>query len=183
MAFPSSIAAVPHRLPLLGHMVSLLRDPLAFLSSLPTHGDLVRIGLGPVTAVAVCDPALTQELLRRDRVFDKGGPLLERVREALGDGLVTCPHSLHRRHRRLVQPAFPPGPDGRVRGGDERSHRRDRRIMANDNRSLSRSARSAAAFTNSVMGGLHITPAEPSRPRLISVSMRQATFAPPRRRR
>ncbi|MFE2955074.1 cytochrome P450 [Nocardia tengchongensis] len=109
MAFPSSIAAVPHRLPLLGHMVSLLRDPLAFLSSLPTHGDLVRVGLGPVTAVAVCDPALTQELLRRDRVFDKGGPLLERVREALGDGLVTCPHSLHRRHRRLVQPAFHPG--------------------------------------------------------------------------
>ncbi|MFD6354279.1 hypothetical protein [Nocardia tengchongensis] len=53
MAFPSSIAAVPHRLPLLGHMVSLLRDPLAFLSSLPVHGDLVRVGLGPVTAVAV----------------------------------------------------------------------------------------------------------------------------------
>ncbi|MFE3989286.1 cytochrome P450 [Nocardia tengchongensis] len=109
MAFRSSIAAVPHRLPLLGHMVSLLRDPLGFLSSLPMHGDLVRVGLGPVTAVAVCDPALTQELLRRDRVFDKGGPLLERVREALGDGLVTCPHSLHRRHRRLVQPAFHPG--------------------------------------------------------------------------
>lgn len=90
-------------------MVSLLRDPLGFLSSLPAHGDLVRVGLGPVTAVAVCDPGLTQELLRRDRVFDKGGPLLERVREALGDGLVTCPHSLHRRHRRLVQPAFHPG--------------------------------------------------------------------------
>ncbi|MEU1208934.1 cytochrome P450 [Nocardia sp. NPDC005825] len=108
MTFPSGIAAVPNRLPLLGHVVSLLRDPLGFLSSLPAHGDLVRIGLGPVDAVAVCDPGLTQELLRRDRVFDKGGPLLDRVREVLGDGLVTCPHSLHRRHRRLVQPAFHP---------------------------------------------------------------------------
>ncbi|WP_433672592.1 cytochrome P450 [Nocardia sp. CA-136227] len=108
MTFPSGIAAVPHRLPLLGHMVTLLRDPLGFLSSLPAHGDLVRIGLGPVDAVAVCDPGLTQELLRRDRVFDKGGPLLDRVREVLGDGLVTCPYALHRRHRRLVQPAFHP---------------------------------------------------------------------------
>lgn len=109
MTFPSPIAAAPRRLPVLGHMVSLLRDPLRFLSSLPAHGDLVRIGLGPVTAVAVCDPDLTQELLRRDRVFDKGGPLLERVGEVLGDGLVTCPHALHRRQRRLLQPAFHPG--------------------------------------------------------------------------
>ncbi|MFI1918153.1 cytochrome P450 [Nocardia sp. NPDC020380] len=108
MTFLSPIAVAPHRLPLLGHVVSLLRDPLRFLSSLPAHGDLVRIGLGPVTAVAVCDPDLTQELLRHDRVFDKGGPLLDRVRELLGDGLVTCPHGMHRRHRRLVQPAFHP---------------------------------------------------------------------------
>jgi pentalenene oxygenase len=102
------IAAVPHRLPVLGHVVSLLRDPLRFLTSLPAHGDLVLIGLGPVNAVAVCDPGLTLELLRRDQIFDKGGPLLERVREMLGDGLVTCPHALHRRHRRLLQPMFHP---------------------------------------------------------------------------
>lgn len=74
MTSPSPITVAPHRLPVLGHMVSLLRDPLGFLGSLPAHGDLVRIGLGPVTAVAVCDPDLTQELLRRDRIFDKGGP-------------------------------------------------------------------------------------------------------------
>ncbi|WP_067714823.1 cytochrome P450 [Nocardia yamanashiensis] len=104
----SSIATVPWRLPMLGHLVSLLRDPLRFLAGLAAHGDLVRVGLGPVTAVAVCDPRLTVELLRRDRVFDKGGPLLDRVREMLGDGLVTCPHAMHRRHRRLIQPAFHP---------------------------------------------------------------------------
>ncbi|MVU76625.1 cytochrome P450 [Nocardia sp. ET3-3] len=101
-----SIAVAPHRLPVLGHMVSLLRDPLEFLRSLPAHGDLVRVGLGPVSAVAVCDAELTRELLRRDRVFDKGGPLLDRVREMLGDGLVTCPYAVHRRPRRLVQPLF-----------------------------------------------------------------------------
>ncbi|WP_067828484.1 cytochrome P450 [Nocardia inohanensis] len=106
------IATVPKRLPVVGHMVSLLRDPLRFLGSLPEHGDLVRVGLGPVTAVAVCDPELTLELLRRDRIFDKGGPLLDRVREMLGDGLVTCPYSVHRRHRRLLQPAFHPARNG-----------------------------------------------------------------------
>ncbi|WP_040810939.1 cytochrome P450 [Nocardia concava] len=104
-----SIAVAPRRMPLLGHVGSLVRDPLEFLRSLPAHGDLVRIGLGPVSAVAVCDPELTRELLRRDRVFDKGGALLDRVREVLGEGLVTCPYSVHRRHRRLLQPLFQAG--------------------------------------------------------------------------
>src|SRR6185437_4794450 len=46
-------------------------------------------------------------LLVEDRTFDKGGPLFDRVREvAGGDNLVTCPHSQHRRLRRLCQPSF-----------------------------------------------------------------------------
>ncbi|MFI6956486.1 cytochrome P450 [Nocardia sp. NPDC050408] len=101
-----SIPDAPHWLPLLGHAVPLLRDPLAFLSSLPAHGDLVRIGLGPITIVVVCDLDLTRQVLRHDRIFDKGGPIFERGREVAGNGLVTCPHSAHRRQRRLLQPAF-----------------------------------------------------------------------------
>jgi cytochrome P450 len=102
----ASIPVASHRLPLLGHAVALLRDPLAFLSSLPAHGDLVRITLGPLPVVVVCDLDLTKHVLRHDRIFDKGGPIFERGRQVAGDGLVTCPHSVHRRHRRLLQPAF-----------------------------------------------------------------------------
>jgi cytochrome P450 len=92
--------------PLLGHLVPLLRDPLAFLTSLPERGDLVRVRIGPATAVVVCTPDLTRQVLRNDRIFDKGGPFIDRVRELLGDSVGTCPHDRHRRQRRLVQPAF-----------------------------------------------------------------------------
>lgn len=91
---------------MLGHIPSLVRDPLKFFKRLPTYGDLVRVRLGPTQAVVVCDPDLTWEVLRHDRLFDKGGLLIERAREVFGDGLGTCPHRLHRRQRRLAQPAF-----------------------------------------------------------------------------
>ncbi|MFJ4845534.1 MULTISPECIES: cytochrome P450 [unclassified Streptomyces] len=103
-----AIPAAPHALPLAGHLVRLLRDPLAFLTSLPAHGDLVRIRLGPLTVVVLCDAELTRHVLTSDRVFDKGGPVYDRAREVAGNGLPTCPYSAHRRQRRLIQPAFHP---------------------------------------------------------------------------
>lgn len=91
---------------MLGHIVPLLRNPLRFFRSLPDYGDLVRIRLGPFLAIVVCDPGLNRQVLLADRTFDKGGPLVERGRELAGDGLPACPHSRHRRQRRLLQPAF-----------------------------------------------------------------------------
>ncbi len=96
----------PGALPLLGHTLALLRDPLRFLSSLPEHGDLVRIRLGLGLAIVICDPGLTRQVLLDGRTFDKGGPLFDKASEVLGDGLGTCPLAEHRRQRRLTQPAF-----------------------------------------------------------------------------
>jgi pentalenene oxygenase len=89
-----------------GHTFALLRDSHAFLTSLPTYGDVVRVRLGRGDTVVVCTPELTQRVLREDKLFDKGGTLFDRIRDWLGDGLGTCPHSRHRRQRRLIQPAF-----------------------------------------------------------------------------
>ncbi|MFF8774295.1 cytochrome P450 [Kitasatospora sp. NPDC015120] len=103
------IASVPLAagcVPLLGHAPALIRDPLRFVASLPADGALVRLRLGPRTVVMVCDPDLVRHVLVHDETFDKGGPLFERLREVLGNGLGTCPHSLHRRQRRLCRPAF-----------------------------------------------------------------------------
>ncbi|WP_280392979.1 cytochrome P450 [Nocardia brasiliensis] len=100
------IPLAPGGLPVLGHALALARNPFAFLSSLPAYGDLVRLRLGPQTVIMICAPDLTREMLTDDRTFDKGGPFYDRAREASGDGLVTCPHALHRRQRRLCQPAF-----------------------------------------------------------------------------
>jgi cytochrome P450 len=91
----------------LGHTWALLRRPMSFLASVPRHGDLVQIRLGPLRAVMVCRPELVARVLADDRTFDKAGGLFDRDgRAALGDGLATCPHSRHRRQRRLIQPAF-----------------------------------------------------------------------------
>lgn len=100
------ITRAPGALPVIGHLLPLLRDPLGFLNTLPAHGDLVQIRLGPQTAVVVCRPELVQQVLLNDRIYDKGGPIIERVGNALGDGIASCPHSAHRRQRRSLQPAF-----------------------------------------------------------------------------
>ncbi|WP_329865906.1 cytochrome P450 [Streptomyces sp. JV184] len=102
------VPPAPHAWPLMGHLVPLVRDPLAFLKSLPVHGALVRVRMGPVPLVVICDPELTRQALVDDRVFDKGGPVFDRFRDVLGDGLSSCPHHAHRRLRRLAQPAFHP---------------------------------------------------------------------------
>lgn len=97
---------IPGAVPLLGHVLPLVREPLSFLASLPNYGDVVRIKLGTRSAYVICTPELTREFLQRDRTFDKGGPTWDAVRDVVGDGVATCPHTPHRRQRRLVQPAF-----------------------------------------------------------------------------
>ncbi|MFI9503622.1 cytochrome P450 [Nocardia sp. NPDC052566] len=103
----ASIPMARGRLPLVGHVPSLMREPMEFVSALPAEGKLVRIKLGPMEIVLVCDRELVQHVLRHDRIFDKGsGPLSEQGVRALGAGLVSCPHSEHRQQRRMLQPAF-----------------------------------------------------------------------------
>jgi len=105
MNAPCEIPMAPRALPVLGN-IGLLRDPGAFLTGLPALGQLVRIRLGPATAIAVCDPEMTRQVMVDDRTFDKGGPFFDRAREIISNGLPTCMHDEHRRQRRLVQPAF-----------------------------------------------------------------------------
>ncbi|MFD4115420.1 cytochrome P450 [Streptomyces niveus] len=107
-ATAASIPLAPRALPLLGHALPLLRDPLAFIMSLSEYRKMVRVRLGPSTAVMICDPALTRQVFLNDRVFDKGGPIYDRISEVIGDGLSTCSYPLHRRQRRLCQPSFHP---------------------------------------------------------------------------
>ncbi|MFI1106135.1 cytochrome P450 [Streptomyces melanogenes] len=111
------VPIAPRAVPLLGHAIPLLRDPLGFMSSLPAHGPLVTIVLGPRPAVVACDPAVTNAVLRDGHTFDKGGLVYERAGDLLGNGLGTCPHAQHRRQRRLCQPAFHHQSPARLRGG------------------------------------------------------------------
>ncbi|MGQ5635170.1 MULTISPECIES: bifunctional albaflavenone monooxygenase/terpene synthase [unclassified Streptomyces] len=96
----------PGAAPGLGHGLKLVRDPLAFMSRLRDHGDVVRLRLGPKTVYAVTTPALTGALaLNPD--FKIAGPLWESLEGLLGkEGVATANGPRHRRQRRTIQPAF-----------------------------------------------------------------------------
>ncbi|MFI8167005.1 cytochrome P450 [Streptomyces sp. NPDC085931] len=92
--------------PVLGHGWKLARDPLAFMSRLRDHGEVVRLKLGPKTVYAVTTPALTGALaLSNDFII--AGPLWESLEGLLGkEGVATANGPRHRRQRRTIQPAF-----------------------------------------------------------------------------
>lgn len=102
------IPSAPGAVPLIGHAWPLLRDPLAFLTSLPAHGDLLEIRVAGTRYVIACTPELTWQILTDDRTFDRGGPLFEIARQIAGTSIVTVGHDQHRRLRRLLLPAFHP---------------------------------------------------------------------------
>ena len=97
---------VPGRLPLLGHTMSLLGRRFRFLSSLRSHGEVVRIYLGPLPVYLVTSPELAWQVLatNADR-FDKG-IIFDKIRPLSGNGLANSNGDFHRRQRRLMQPAF-----------------------------------------------------------------------------
>ncbi|MEU7133709.1 cytochrome P450 [Streptomyces sp. NPDC046261] len=108
-AHPSAVrppVRAPGALPLLGHFPQLARDPLRFLGSLPAHGDLVEVRAPFQRVYVLCHPALAQQALTDGRTFDRTGPVFDRVRAEMGNGLATCSHAAHRRQRLMVQPAF-----------------------------------------------------------------------------
>ncbi|MER7049856.1 pentalenene oxygenase [Streptomyces jumonjinensis] len=96
----------PGAAPVVGHAWQMMRRPLQFMSSLSAHGDMVKIRIGTTTAYVPCHPELLRQILKSDRVYDKGGTFYDRARDIAGNGLVTCPFSDHRRQRRLMQSAF-----------------------------------------------------------------------------
>src|SRR5215813_10945485 len=49
----NSAPTAPGALPLLGHALPLLRDPLRFLNFLPSRGDVVAVRIGPFKAMVV----------------------------------------------------------------------------------------------------------------------------------
>jgi cytochrome P450 len=97
----------PGAWPVLGHVPQLARDPLAFFQRLTPRGPVVRIQLGSRPAYVVTRPDLVRRLyVAEQHLFDKGGPLIDKVRTYAGNGLATCPAADHVRQRPLMQPAF-----------------------------------------------------------------------------
>ncbi|MFJ6742586.1 cytochrome P450 [Streptomyces sp. NPDC091279] len=94
----------PGGLPLLGHAVSLVRDPLAFLDRQRGYGDIVEIRIGRQPAYILNDPDLVHALLTGPtRRFDRGD-IFTRARPLFGNGVAVADGTHHRDRRRVVQP-------------------------------------------------------------------------------
>jgi cytochrome P450 len=99
--------AEPGAVPLLGHALRLMKDPLGFFLRIRERAPIVRIRIGVRTAYVVNRADLARQVLVKDhRSYDKGGPVIEAVRMVTGNGLGACDAQDHDRQRPMMQPSF-----------------------------------------------------------------------------
>lgn len=91
----------------LGNLYRFRKDSLAFLHQLSRqYGDVAYFKLGHLGVVFLNHPNHLKEVLTtHHNGFVKGRPL-EMAKELLGDGLLTSEGAFHKRHSRIIQPAF-----------------------------------------------------------------------------
>lgn len=81
--------------------------PLSYLQDLARrYGDVVHFHLGRRHAFLLNHPDLVQKFLVVDAFKHVRGPIMQRGRAVMGDGLLTSEDPLHAAQRRLIQPAF-----------------------------------------------------------------------------
>lgn len=96
----------PGKLPLIGHAVPLIKDRLAFIQRLRTHGPIVRITIGPKSMTVVNSPELMHKMLTSQADEFTKGLLFEKLKLFGKDALPVAEGKPHLRRRRLMQPAF-----------------------------------------------------------------------------
>ncbi|MEA2342261.1 MAG: hypothetical protein QOF63_430 [Thermoanaerobaculia bacterium] len=89
------------------YLRTLQRDPIPFFARLASdYGDASQFHVGPQQIFFFNHPDLIRELLvTQHRSFHKSR-VLQRSKIIFGEGLLTSEEELHKRQRRLVQPAF-----------------------------------------------------------------------------
>ncbi|MGV9359274.1 cytochrome P450 [Amycolatopsis sp. NPDC003731] len=101
-----SVPVAPSRWPFLGHTPALLRQRFAFTDSLPAHGEIVKLYVGPAPVYFVASPRLAHEVLVNEGPKFRKGAMFDKFRPFVGNGLVLSNGDFHLRQRRLMQPAF-----------------------------------------------------------------------------
>jgi cytochrome P450 len=100
------VPIAPGRLPGLGHALSMLRDPLGFLTSLGGTGGVVRVEVGTRPIHVVAAPDLVHELLTQQAGACPRGGVHDTIKDHFGVGLLAIDGEEHRIHRRALQPCF-----------------------------------------------------------------------------
>ncbi|MEU0374006.1 cytochrome P450 [Streptomyces sp. NPDC006283] len=104
-----TLADIPRakgRVPGLGHVPRLLRDPLGVLRALHAEGPVLRLDIGTMPMVVVTSAGTVNEVMVKHGKSFRKGRLFERVRPLVGNGLANSDGQEHLHNRRLIQPMF-----------------------------------------------------------------------------
>ncbi len=103
----TSIPVVPG-LPLLGNLLKFRRDRLGLQEDAARVGPIARMQLAHIPVYILTDADLAHELLVDHAASVKKSAGLEFLKPMLGEGLLTAEREPHKRHRKLLAPAFAP---------------------------------------------------------------------------
>jgi cytochrome P450 len=102
-----SVPIVPG-LPLVGNFFQFQRDRLGLQDLAARTGPLARVQIAHIPAYVVSDADLAHLVLNEQAARFKKSAAMQYLRPLLGDGLLLSEGSTHKRHRKLLAPAFAP---------------------------------------------------------------------------
>ena len=109
-AITPPVLSVPHvpGLPLIGNLLAFRRDRLALQDQAAKVGPIARVMLATIPVYVITDADLAHEVLAEQSGAFRKSKGLQFLRPMLGDGLLLAEGETHKRHRKLLAPAFSP---------------------------------------------------------------------------
>ena len=97
----------PRGLPVLGMLLAIRRDPTAvFMDAARRFGEVAYLKIGPRRGYLLTNPADVRHVLQDNAANYRKSPLYDKLRQSLGNGLLTSEGAFWLRQRRIAQPAF-----------------------------------------------------------------------------
>ncbi|HEY5920962.1 MAG TPA: cytochrome P450 [Kofleriaceae bacterium] len=94
--------------PLVGNLLAFRRDRLALQDQAARVGPIARLMLAHIPVYVITDADLAHEVLAEQSGAFRKSMGLQFLRPMLGDGLLLAEGETHKRHRKLLAPAFAP---------------------------------------------------------------------------
>src|SRR5690349_11583294 len=107
---PPTVTSVPiiPGLPIVGNLLDFRRDRLALQDRAAKIGPIARLSLAHIPVYVVTCADLAHRVLVDDAASYKKSRGLQYLIPMLGEGLLTAEGATHKRHRKLLAPAFAP---------------------------------------------------------------------------